>query len=56
MPCMVEVVMFSVAHLNGPNQSLEPTAGRRDTHIDFMKQSLELATPGAASGGSATSR
>jgi len=38
-----------------PNQSLEPTAGRCDTHIYFMKQFLVFATP-AASGGSAPSR
>jgi hypothetical protein len=40
----------------GPNQSLEPTAGRRDDQIYFMKQFSMFATLAAASGGSALSR
>jgi len=38
------------------NQSLEPTAGRRDAHIYFVKQFFVFATLAAASGGSALSR
>jgi hypothetical protein len=38
------------------NQSLEPTAGRRDDQIGFMKQFPMLAMLVAASGGSAPSR
>jgi hypothetical protein len=33
------------------NQALEPTAGRRDAHINFMKQFFVFTTPAAASGG-----
>jgi hypothetical protein len=43
-------------NLNRPNQSLEPTAGRRDARFDFMKQFREFAMLAAASGGSAPSR
>jgi hypothetical protein len=39
-----------------PNQSLEPTAGRRDAQINFMKQFSVFCTLGLASGGSAPSR
>jgi hypothetical protein len=34
-----------------PNQTLHPTAGRRDDTFNFMKQFSELATLAAASGG-----
>jgi hypothetical protein len=45
-------VIFTVAS----NQSLEPTAGRSDEQIYFMKQFSIFATLAAASGGSAPSR
>ncbi len=38
------------------NQSLEPTAGRREVHVDFMKQFFVFAALALASGGSAPSR
>jgi hypothetical protein len=38
------------------NQLLEPTAGRSEVHVWFMKQFLMFAMFAAASGGSALSR
>ena len=38
------------------NQALQPTAGRCEVHVDFMKQFQMFATLAAASGGSAPSR
>jgi hypothetical protein len=38
------------------NQSLEPTAGRCEVHVDFMEQFSVFATLALASGGSAPSR
>jgi hypothetical protein len=39
-----------------PNQSLEPTAGRRDARFSFMKEFSMFASLALASGGSAPSR
>jgi hypothetical protein len=44
------------SHRDMSNQSLEPTAGRRDEQIDFIKQFSMFAALAAASGGSAPSR
>jgi len=38
------------------NHSLEPTTGRRDAHIYFMKEAFVFAKRVFASGGSAPSR
>jgi hypothetical protein len=38
------------------NQSLEPTPGRREVRLNFMKQFWMFAALAAASGGSAPSR
>jgi len=47
---------FSSVRVQTSNQALEPTAGRFDAHIDFMKQFSMFATLALASGGSARSR
>jgi hypothetical protein len=42
--------------IDSPNQSLEPTAGHCDVHVNVVKQFSQFTTLAAASGGSGPSR
>ena len=44
-------IMSQLVHLTRPNQTIQPTAGRFDASLHFMKTRPLQATLGLASGG-----